>query len=106
MKALTKSVVSNKTVLLRVDFNVPMFNGRIVDDSKIVASIPTILWLKENGAKTILCSHLGRPYGQRKRTLEIEKVRLHLENLIKVPVVKGFGPVSYTHLTLPTNREV
>lgn len=92
MKALTKSVVSNKTVLLRVDFNVPMFNGRIVDDSKIVASIPTILWLKENGAKTILCSHLGRPYGQRKRTLEIEKVRLHLENLIKVPVVKGFGP--------------
>ena len=50
MKALTKSVVSNKTVLLRVDFNVPMFNGLIVDESKIVASIPTILWLKENGA--------------------------------------------------------
>ena len=84
MKALTKSVVSNKTVLLRVDFNVPMFNGRIVDDSKIVASLPTILWLKENGAKTILCSHLGRPDGKRKRTLTVEKIRLYLENLIKV----------------------
>jgi phosphoglycerate kinase len=92
MKALTKSVVSNKTVLLRVDFNVPMFNGRIVDDSKIVASLPTILWLKENGAKTILCSHLGRPDGKRKRTLTVEKIRLYLESLIKVPVAKGFGP--------------
>ena len=92
MKALTKSVVSNKTVLLRVDFNVPMFNGQIVDDSKIVASLPTILWLKENGAKTILCSHLGRPDGQSKPILTVEKIRLYLENLIKVPVVKGFGP--------------
>lgn len=92
MKALTKSVVSNKTVLLRVDFNVPMFNGQIVDDSKIVASLPTILWLKENGAKTILCSHLGRPDGQSKPILTVEKIRLYLENLIKVPIVKGFGP--------------
>ena len=83
MKALTKSVVSNKTVLLRVVFNVPMFNGQIVDDSKIVASLPTILWLKENGAKTILCSHLGRPDGQSKPILTVEKIRLYLENLIK-----------------------
>lgn len=56
--------VSGKRVLVRCDFNVKMENGVITSDKRIVASLPTIKYLIEKGAKVILCSHLGRPKGQ------------------------------------------
>ncbi len=56
--------VSGKRVLVRCDFNVKMENGVITSDKRIVASLPTIKYLTEKGAKVILCSHLGRPKGQ------------------------------------------
>ena len=55
--------VKGKRCLVRCDFNVPMKNGVITDDNRIMGALPTIQYLMENGAKVILCSHLGKPHG-------------------------------------------
>lgn len=67
--------VAGKKVLVRVDFNVPLDeNGTITNDKRIVASLPTINYLSENGAKVILVSHLGRPKGERKPHFSLKPV--------------------------------
>lgn len=77
-----------KRAFVRVDFNVPLENGRITDDTRIRESLPTIRYLVERGARVILASHLGRPKGRVVDELRLTPVAGRLAELIGKPVVK------------------
>ncbi len=74
--------VSGKRVLVRCDFNVPLKDGVITSDKRIVASLPTIKYLLDNNAKVILCSHLGRPKGEFKPEFSLAPVAARLSELL------------------------
>lgn len=80
--------VSGKKVLLRCDFNVPQdkTTGEITDDKRIVAALPTIQYLLDNGAAVIACSHLGKPKGEVKANLSLAPVATRLSQLLGKPV--------------------
>ncbi|WP_397469499.1 phosphoglycerate kinase [Psychrobacillus sp.] len=80
--------LSGKRVFCRVDFNVPMEEGKITDDTRIRAALPTINYLIEQGAKVILASHMGRPKGEVKEELRLTKVGEHLATLLNKDVKK------------------
>ena len=78
--------VAGKRVLVRCDFNVPLKDGVITNDKRIVAALPTVRYLAENGAKVILCSHLGRPKGQWLPEFSLAPVAARLSELLGKPV--------------------
>lgn len=89
MKKTIKDIdVSNKRVLVRADFNVPLSQGTVQDDTRIRASLPTIQYLVEHQACVILCFHLGRPGGKVDPGLRMDPIGWRLSELLDLPVTK------------------
>jgi phosphoglycerate kinase len=88
-KSIRDIEVKGKRVFCRVDFNVPMKNGSITDETRIRAAIPTIQYLIEKGAKVILASHLGRPKGQVNEDMRLTAVATRLGELLGKDVKKA-----------------
>jgi phosphoglycerate kinase len=86
-KGIADVDVSGKKVLVRADFNVPMMEGSIKDDTRITATIPTIRYLLDHDAAVIIISHLGRPKGQVKPDLSMAPVAVRLAELLEQPVI-------------------
>lgn len=74
--------VKGKRVLVRCDFNVPLIDGKITDENRLVAALPTIKKLIADGGKVILCSHLGKPKGEPKPELSLAPVAVRLSELL------------------------
>lgn len=78
--------VEGKKVLMRVDFNVPIKDGNIGDDNRMVQALPSINYVTEHGGKLILMSHLGRPGGEVDESLSLKPVAEHLQTLVETTV--------------------
>jgi len=88
LRKVQEADVVGKTVLVRVDYNVPLKDGEVMDDTRIEASLPTLRYLLDRGTKLVLMSHLGRPEGKVVPELSLGPVAERLERLIDRPVRK------------------
>ena len=86
-KSVDDISVKGKRVLCRCDFNVPLKDGKITDENRLVAALPTIKKLISDGGKVILCSHLGKPKGESKPELSLAPVAKRLSELLGQPVL-------------------
>ena len=89
LRTIRDTDFNNKRVLVRVDFNVPIYDGRVKDDSRIVGALPTIVALLKAGAKVILCSHLGRPKGRVDEELRLTPVVPVLRDTLNYALVRA-----------------
>ena len=88
VRSIRKANVSGKRVLMRVDFNVPLEKGKVMDDTRIRETLPTIKYLLQKKAIVILMSHLGRPDGKIVNGLRLDPIAKQLSKLLKKPVKK------------------
>ena len=79
--------LNNKKVLVRLDLNVPLNNGEIVDETRILAALPTLKYILERTNKLAIMSHLGRPKGQVESSMSLEPIGLRLAELLEKEVV-------------------
>lgn len=101
--------LKGKRVFCRVDFNVPMEDGKVSDDTRIRAAIPTIEYLSKQGAKVILASHLGRPKGEVKEDSRLTEAGKRLAELLGKPVLKldeSTGPDVEKHVSELADGEI
>ena len=94
LESLDPGALDGQRALVRVDFNTPIENGRVSDDSRIRAALPTIRYLREKGARVVLLSHLGRPKGERNEKYSLKPVARALEGLLGAPVTFLDDPTS------------
>ncbi len=85
-KTIEDVIVKGKKVLVRCDFNVPIVDGLITDENRLLGALPTIKYLTDNGGKVILCSHLGKPKGEPKKELSLEPIAKRLSELLNIEV--------------------
>ncbi|MBC7387010.1 MAG: phosphoglycerate kinase [Cryobacterium sp.] len=79
--------LAGKSIFLRLDFNVPLENGKVTDDSRIVEALPTIKYCLEKKARVVIASHLGRPEGKKTAKFSLEPVAAHLSGLLGLDVM-------------------
>jgi phosphoglycerate kinase len=94
LERLDPAALDGRRALVRVDFNVPVKNGRVGDDTRIRAAIPTIRYLRERGARVVLLSHLGRPKGGPDPAFSLAPVVRALEGILGAPVTFLADPLS------------
>jgi phosphoglycerate kinase len=98
MKTIDDMAVAGRRVLVRADLNVPLKDGQVADDGRILASLPTLTALMDRGAKVIVCAHLGRPKGKPDPRYSLAPVAARLGELLGRPVelaADTVGPSAY-----------
>lgn len=86
MRSIREIPLEGKRLFLRVDFNVPLADGRVADSTRIAGTLPTIRYALERGARVLCASHLGKPKGKRREELSLAPVALELARLLGQPV--------------------
>jgi phosphoglycerate kinase len=97
--SLDGAALDGRRALVRVDFNTPIRDGRVTDDTRIRAALPTIRYLRERGARVVLLSHLGRPKGAPEAQYSLKPVARALEGLLGAPVTFIADPASESAVT-------